>query len=86
MNAGMAYETQQKHFILTKIRNLLTMRSCNDMQGDNTDNSVFTIPIGPDQEPALHPSQIQPEHFLSQLTSTFKTDAVFIGNTSKRHN
>jgi len=28
----MAYETQPKHFILTKIRNLLTMGSCSDMQ------------------------------------------------------
>jgi hypothetical protein len=82
----MAYENQTKHFILTKIRNLLTMISCNDMQGDITDNSMFTIPIGPDQESAPHPSQIQPEHFLSRLTSTFKMDADLIGNTSNRHN
>jgi len=56
----MAYGTQPKHFILTKIRNLLTMGLCSDMQGDNTDNSMFTIPIGPDQEPASHPPQTQP--------------------------
>jgi hypothetical protein len=82
----MAYETQPKHFILTKIRNLLTMGSCNDMQGDNRDNSMFTIHIGPDQEPAPHPPQIQPEHFLSLFTSTFMMDAHFIGNTSNRDN
>jgi hypothetical protein len=82
----MAYETQPKHFILTKIRNLLSMGSCNDIQGDNTDNSMFTIPIGPDQEPAPHPPQIHPEHFLSLLTSAFTLDADFIGNTSNRVN
>ena len=82
----MAYGTQPKHFILTKIRNLLTTGSCSDMQGDNTDNSMFTIPIGPDQEPASHPPQTQPERFLSQLTSVFKMDEYFIGNISNRHN
>jgi hypothetical protein len=78
----MAYETQPKHFILTKIRNLLTMGSCSDIRGDNTDNSMFTIHIGPDQEPAPHPLQIKPEHFLSLL----KMDSDFIGNISNRDN
>ena len=68
------------------MRNLLTMGSCNDMQGDNTDNSMFTIPIGPDQEPVPHPPQTQPEHFLSLLTSTFKMDADYIGNIINRDN
>ena len=68
------------------MRNLLTMGSCNDMQGDNTDNSMFTIPIGPDQEPVPHPPQTQPEHFLPLLTSTFKMDADFTGNISNRDN
>ena len=82
----MVHETQPKHFILTKIRNLLTIGSCNDMLGDNTDNSMFTIPTGPDQEAAPHPSLTQPEHFLSLLTSTIKMDADFIGNISNRDN
>ena len=51
-------------FYSTKIRNLLTMGSCNAMYSDNTDNSMFTIPTGPDQEPAPHPPQTQPEHLL----------------------
>ena len=73
-------------FYSTKIRNL-TMGSCDDMQGDNTDNSTFTIPTGADhQEPASHPPQTQPEHFLSLLTSTFKMDADFTGNISNREN
>jgi hypothetical protein len=56
------------------------------MQDDNTDNSTFTIPIGADQEPASHPPQTQPEHFLSLLTSTFKMDADFTGNIGNRDN
>ena len=56
------------------------------MQGDNTDNSMFTIPIGPDQEPVPHPPQTQPEHFLPLLTSNFKMDADFTGNISNRDN
>jgi hypothetical protein len=71
-------------FYSTKIRNLLTKGSCNDTQDDNTDNSMFTIPIGPDQEPVPHPPQTEPEHFLPLLTSNFKMDADFIRNFSKR--
>ena len=73
-------------FYPMKIRNLLTMGSCNDMQGDNTDNSTFTISTGPDQEPAPPSTSTQPEHFLSLLTSTFTMDADFIGNISNRDN
>jgi hypothetical protein len=56
------------------------------MKGDNTDNSMITIPVGADQEPGPHPPQTQPEHFLPLLTSTFKMDADFIGNISKTDN
>ena len=41
-------------FYSMKIRNMLNMGSCNDMQGDNTDHSMFTIPNGPDQQSAPH--------------------------------
>ena len=60
------------------------MRISNDMQGDNTDNSMFTTPIGADQEPAPHPPQTQPEYFLPLLS--FKMDADVIGNINNRDN
>ena len=54
------------------------------MQGDNTDNCMFTIPIGPDQGPAPHPPHTQPEHLLPYLFEPFMMDADFTGNNSKR--